>query len=191
MARIAQRADLWMQVASDPKTALEAESKRGNFEEGAKHLLLGCAVFSLLYASTFTLLPGMPTAAKPLNLAQIALFTIVNTLVASAAVALIAAMNYAAARAFGGKGRFAAHFYLNAVVTAPALVLFYAAKLFPGIGTLLSFAVLAFFVYLSFISIAIVHRFSGAKAFASLFLPSVFVLLVLAALGVTTRAAGI
>ncbi|MFH1106526.1 MAG: YIP1 family protein [Candidatus Micrarchaeota archaeon] len=189
MARIIERADVWTELFSDPVRLFASEKKRASKAEASKHLLLGVFIFSVLYAATFTLLPNMPTYARPMSLPRMALFTVFNTVIGFAAAFLVIALNYVVARAFGGRASFDQHFHLSAVIVAPTLVLYYVCRLFPGIGFLLALLVLAYYVFANLTMLVWVHGLTYPQAFAALFVPSLILLLALVSTGIAVQAA--
>lgn len=170
--------DLWRGVLSDPGRLFASERRSASVGGAMKHLAVGSALFSLLYAATFHFLPGMPSNAQPFALPRALLFALVNTVVGTAALFLIIAVNYAAARALGGTARFKEHAYFSAIIAAPSLVLYYVLRLFPGIGVLLGLLALVYYVYLNIQMLKQLHALGTPQAFAALFVPSAALVLV-------------
>ena len=170
--------DLWRGVLADPENVFAAERRRASVNGAIKHLAVGAALFSAMYAATFHLMPGMPSGAQPFELPRALLFALANTVVCTAALFLIIAANYVVAKALEGKGSFREHMFMGAVVTAPSLAIYYGLRLFPGIGMLLGLLALAYYVYLNLLMLRRVHRLGKAQAFAALFVPSAALVLI-------------
>lgn len=184
---MAERLDLWAEVLSDPKHLFSRQKKHATYEEGHKHLMMGALIFSALFAFTFKILPGVSPKVKPMDLSTIFLFIVINAASAFLAVVLLVSLNYLFAKAFGGKGKFAEQYYLNAIILAPVLILYYLVKLFPGIGWLIGIGILLYYAYVNIRMLEEVHRLSTPKAFASLFIPSAVILFVLILLGIMQK----
>ncbi len=163
---------MWRGVLSDPARLFASERRHASVNAAIKHLVVGAVLFSVLYAVTFPLLPGMPSNARPFDLPKALLFALANTAVGSAALFLMIAANYVAARALGGRALFKEHAYFSAIIAAPSLVLYYAVRLFPGIGIVLGLLALAYYAYINILMLKQVHGLGTPQAFAALFVPS-------------------
>lgn len=183
-----RRLDAWLEVLGDPQAELARQSKHASLQEGLKHLLMAAFLFSFLYALTFKLLPGIPPETRAFGWERVFLFVVVDTAAVTLAVAFLTALNYSFARALGGKGKFATQFHLHAIILAPSLLLYYLLRLVPGIGWLAALFVLLYYAYLHVGVMSAVHRFSRRRAVVALLVPSLLIVLLLVASGVTSQA---
>ena len=169
--------DLWKRVLQQPRSTFKSEMKRASWEEFGRNMVIAGLISGLITGifvgagisrSQYGAFTGITAFVASLVLSPI--ISVLATLISSAIFYVIALL-------LGGKGNFLHQSYLFAIFSAPLGIITSVLFLIPIVGMVAAVVLAIYSLYLSTLSLKLVHRFSTGKAVMTWLIPIIIAML--------------